>query len=309
MSQVLSTSSTFTPISNFQSVLNDALGKYENKTKNKLLIHPLAAQLQSCNSPAEILSLLEELVQRFDQGRSINDRLRSWLNPTVNVLYAFSATLGEGVSLVFSPAKVIFAGIGVLLLAAKDVDASEDVLVDLFGRIENFFRRLDLYTEVRPTTAMMDIIVNIMIEVLAILATATKVIKQRRARKYVNKLLGKNDIESALKRLDTLTREEAQMATVEALKIMKGVGDRVNVVLDDGRETKEITQQNANNTNVIMEQTASFVDEAKREQLRQDIQEWLSPPDPSINHNTACGVQHQVAANWFFDGGIYNEWK
>jgi len=32
----------------------------------------------------------------------------------------------------------------------------------------------------------------------------------------------------------------------------------------DGRETKEITQQNANNTNVIMEQTTSYVDEAKR---------------------------------------------
>jgi hypothetical protein len=64
--------------------------------------------------------------------------------------------------------------------AAKDVDGSEDVLVELFGRVENFFRRLESYTEVRPTAAMMDIIINIMIEVLAILAIATKEIKQRR---------------------------------------------------------------------------------------------------------------------------------
>jgi len=102
--------------------------------------------------------------------------------------------------------------------------------------------------EVRPTAAMMDVIVNIMIEVLTILAIATKEIKQRRAseltpgnsshltyrytEKYMNKLLGKNDIESALKRLDTLTQEEARMATVEVLKMMKGVDDKMNVVLD-----------------------------------------------------------------------------
>jgi len=111
---------------------------------------------------------------------------------------------------------------------------------------------------------MMDIIINIMIEVLTILAIATKEIKQRRAKKYMNKLLGKNDIESALKRLDTLTQEEARMATVEVLKMMRGVDEKVDVVLDDGKQTKEITQQNADNTNVIMEQTASYVDEAKR---------------------------------------------
>jgi len=93
--------STSTPTSsNFQSVLNAALEKYENKTKNKLLTHPLATQLQSCNSPAEILSLLEGLVRQFDQHRTSDDRLRHWLNPTVNVLYALSATLGGSVGLV-----------------------------------------------------------------------------------------------------------------------------------------------------------------------------------------------------------------
>src|SRR5712671_8019330 len=101
MSQALYTPSTSTStFSNFQSVLNSALEKYENKTKNKLLTHPLAAQLQSCNSPSEILSLLEGLVQQFDQHRTSDDRLRNWLNPTVNVLYALSATLSGGVSLV-----------------------------------------------------------------------------------------------------------------------------------------------------------------------------------------------------------------
>jgi hypothetical protein len=55
------------------------------------------------------------------------------------------------------------------------------MLADLFVRIENFFRRLESYTEVQPTPAMMDIIVKIMMEVLTILAIATTDIKQKRA--------------------------------------------------------------------------------------------------------------------------------
>jgi hypothetical protein len=55
------------------------------------------------------------------------------------------------------------------------------VLVDLFERIEQFFKRLECYTEMRPTEAMTDIIVKIMVEVLSILGIATKEVKQSRA--------------------------------------------------------------------------------------------------------------------------------
>ena len=64
--------------------------------------------------------------------------------------------------------------------AAKDVRASQDTLIDIFERMENFFRRLEVYTEVAPTTAMMDIIMKIMVEVLTILGIATKEMKQGR---------------------------------------------------------------------------------------------------------------------------------
>jgi hypothetical protein len=86
--------------SNFQSVLNAALDAYEMKTKSKLLTHPLAARLQSCDSPTAILSVLEELIEQFDNRRRSDERLTNWLNPTVNVLYTFSSTLGQGVGLV-----------------------------------------------------------------------------------------------------------------------------------------------------------------------------------------------------------------
>ena len=44
-------------------------------------------------------------------------------------------------------------------------------------------------------------------------------------------------------------------------------------------------------------------------QLRQALPKWLSPPDPSINHNIACGAHHKRHAEWFFQGSIYAEWK
>jgi hypothetical protein len=64
--------------------------------------------------------------------------------------------------------------------AAKDVRASQDTLIDIFERMENFFRRLEVYTEVTPTTEMMDMIIKIMVEVVTILGVATKTMKQGR---------------------------------------------------------------------------------------------------------------------------------
>ena len=44
-------------------------------------------------------------------------------------------------------------------------------------------------------------------------------------------------------------------------------------------------------------------------QLRESIHRWLSPPDPSTNHNIACGTHHKKTASWFFQGSIFREWK
>ena len=46
--------------------------------------------------------------------------------------------------------------------------------------------RLQSYTEVRPTAGMTDVIVKIMIEILSILAIATKQIKQGRSSKSID---------------------------------------------------------------------------------------------------------------------------
>ena len=53
----------------------------------------------------------------------------------------------------------------------------------MFERIEAFFRRLDTYIKVVPNEGMADTITAILVEVLNILAIATKEIKQGRMSK------------------------------------------------------------------------------------------------------------------------------
>jgi|ERR1700761_7114248 len=44
-------------------------------------------------------------------------------------------------------------------------------------------------------------------------------------------------------------------------------------------------------------------------QLKQLLRAWLSPADPSTNHNIARKAQYKGTAVWFFQGNIFVEWK
>ena len=43
--------------------------------------------------------------------------------------------------------------------------------------------------------------------------------------------------------------------------------------------------------------------------MKQLLRTWLSPADPSTNHNIAQKTQHEGTAVWFFEGSIFIEWK
>ena len=70
--------------------------------------------------------------------------------------------------------------------------ASYDMLVDILECIENFLGRLKIYTEVHPTPAMTEMVIKIMVELLAVLALATKQNNQGRLSKLYNSLFGHN---------------------------------------------------------------------------------------------------------------------
>ncbi len=96
----LTTSSSSNQASNFKLIINNALDAYKKRTKNDLLEHPLVTELQSCSSPSTILAVLQQQLEGLDQSRRSDERWTRWLDPTVNVLYTLSGTLGEGVGLV-----------------------------------------------------------------------------------------------------------------------------------------------------------------------------------------------------------------
>jgi hypothetical protein len=93
----------------------------------------------------------------------------------------------------------------------------------------------------------------------------------------------------------------------------------------DGKEVKVALQQTA--TVADVDQVKEVVQQVKRlssnfisshygalrilpgNQSRETIHKWLSPPDPSTNHNIACGIHHKKTASWFFQGSIFQEWK
>ncbi len=163
-----SSSSSFRS-SSFQLLFNAALQDYTNQTGTKLDEHPLAKQLESCDSVDSIASVLQEHAQKFHEFRGEDGKIIKSLKGAVHVLYTLSTstTLGEGIGLVCrkSPIAILFPYIHSIALLES---------------IESFLGRLDIYTRIPITGAITDILIKIIVEVLATLALATRQVKQGR---------------------------------------------------------------------------------------------------------------------------------
>ena len=128
--------------------------------------------------------------------------------------------------------------------AASGVTSSYDALLNLFECLGSFFKRLEVYTTISPTPMMTDLIIKIMVELLSVLALATKQIKQGRfsecavrymllllnvSEKFMKTLWGKrkNKIQVALERMDRLTKDEGLTAVAQTLGIVHGIAGAV----------------------------------------------------------------------------------
>jgi hypothetical protein len=92
------------------------------------------------------------------------------------------------------------------------------------------------------------VLVKIMVELLSVLALATRQIKQGRfskfalfmlhplaqhdAEKFAKKVLGENDVEAVLQRLDRLTMEESRMTVAQTMEVVHGLFANMKVVMD-----------------------------------------------------------------------------
>lgn len=80
--------------SNYQAIFDRSLEAYKKKTGKDLTKDPLLHRLESCNSPDAVLTILRAQILEPGQPQSSRSRLTMWLDPTVNVLIAFSTTVG-----------------------------------------------------------------------------------------------------------------------------------------------------------------------------------------------------------------------
>ncbi|KAI0288055.1 hypothetical protein BC826DRAFT_721137 [Russula brevipes] len=89
-------------------------------------------------------------------------------------------------------------------------------------------------------------------------------------RRFSPEAAGGTDVEDAVSRLDALTKDENLAVVAKSLELLY---------------------------------------KAQRDQLRRDFKTWLSPPDPSVNHNTAFATQQSGTARWFIEGSTFRDWK
>ena len=196
-------------LARFQMLFEASLQDYEKQTDITLVGHPLAEQLQHCDSVESFPPILREHLRARSEFQD-GDRSIKLLNSAVSVLWTLSASinldlvsprvlLGCSMSLILAvipscesnicwacyPVRgrslcsyVYICDIYVTqTVNLKDVNA-RDQLIDLLESIESFLKHLDIYTKISPTMAMTDIVVKTFVELLSILALATKLAKQ-----------------------------------------------------------------------------------------------------------------------------------
>ncbi|KAI9436840.1 ankyrin repeat-containing domain protein [Lactarius indigo] len=98
-----------------------------------------------------------------------------------------------------------------------------------------------------------------------------------------------------------VVKSEVQVVKSEVQLVgdsVKAIDDKVQTITHDSLEVKLITRQ-----------TAVRVDDVKRNQLRESLRKWQSPPDPSTNHNIAADRQHEGTAEWFIESDQFETWK
>jgi hypothetical protein len=105
---------------------------------------------------------------------------------------------------------------------------------------------------------MTDIIIKIMVELLSVLALATKQISQGRfseyavayklpvaqcvTEKFAKKLLGDSEIEAVLQRLDRLTQDEARMTVAQTLGVVHSLVGNMKVVMEGAECMRDCSQ-------------------------------------------------------------------
>ncbi len=87
----------------FTAIFKAASNEYQQITGKRLDSHPFATQLDACDSPEAVSTVLRTQAQALGRFCEGDDNLMAWLDPTIKILSMLSATLEEGIGLVSRP--------------------------------------------------------------------------------------------------------------------------------------------------------------------------------------------------------------
>ena len=95
--------------SKFNALFEEALAKYKEQTGKDLLDHPLASDIDSCDSADSFIAIFQKQAKEFKEFRDGDPKLMKWLQPVVNGLHSLSssAAVTTGASLVSSSKVVV----------------------------------------------------------------------------------------------------------------------------------------------------------------------------------------------------------
>jgi hypothetical protein len=125
-----------------------------------------------------------------------------------------------------------------------------------------------------------------LVEVLSVLALATKQIKQGRfsewvitytlsiaqcaVEKFAKKLLGESEVEAVLQKLDRLTQDEARMTVAQTLGVVHGLVGNVKVVMDGTQRLHDLLL-------IFSEKLVPLDGKASTDSICQDLGMYLAP--------------------------------
>jgi archaellum component FlaC len=138
----------------------------------------------------------------------------------------------------------------------------------------------------------------------------------------VNKVDDKMDkVDSKVDNVDDMVNRVDNKVDKVDDKVDK-VDDKVDKVDDKVDKVDDKVDKVDNNVMVLIDGGESFSviyafltsdmtanERSANTELRENLQKWLSPPDPSTNHNIARKAHHKGTASWFFQGSIFKQWK
>ncbi|KZV72361.1 hypothetical protein PENSPDRAFT_361100 [Peniophora sp. CONT] len=299
----------------FKKVWEDAVKSYNAGTQPKKKQHHrpgLISPPVDYRTADQVIKHFESQKELFKVFRSSGEKVRGVLTPIVDILLVLKEG-AESASDLVTGGDTILGAIGSLLEATKGVSELYDAVEALLKEVLASLKRFKIHFEepATPRATLKNIIVDALVQVLMVLALATKYcnlavagvpwykrvlrVFWRRAKDYFLVLTDKADVQGILEELRTLANKEEQLV--------------IAATHADGRETKANVAVVKSNVDVVksdVEIVKPKVAYVHNKAVIDDLRLWLRPPNEQPSNYER--KRQTGSCEWFFDEN-YEDWK